>query len=246
MYFAPIFMVHTEVLFEGKVKLEDIIVSSNHFNRQVEYDIDLDENSIKTIWNKFKKKYPESYNGSLVTLETFDVDEKFLCGCELLTLYIGSINYSSFIAMREKNITFNNSYGVIGTQCLIFSPDENYILVGRRKNQQYYSPGLLTVPGGFVEPKDLESGSLMREVYEEVNISFKNEKISTILTEHNNYSAIMLLTAELNQEFNKGDIFEGKDNEWENNNLFWLSIDELKNMSDSELMEGLTYLKNKN
>ena len=235
-------MVNTESLWEGKVGFDDLLISLNPYC-QIN---NLDTSKVESVWSNYKERYPSSYNGNLVVLDSFECEEKFECGCELLTLYTSHIDYSSFITMIETKAPIQN-YGILGTQCAIFSPDKKHILVGRRSKKQYYSPGLLTVPGGMVEQNDLQSPSnlrFLREIKEEVKISIKNVKISTLLREHKHYSSILFLTAELDQSFDETELFRGN-SEWEGNKLFWLPIEELQKIPDDELMEGLTYLKKK-
>lgn len=237
-------MVNTSTLWEGKVELANILVSIDHLSRMPKKKYP--KTMVNPIWKEFQAKYPQTYDGSLVLLEDFEVDEKFSCGCEMLTLYLSKVNFSTLIACKETG-TFLNQFGVLGTQCAIISPDKKYIIVGRRGLDSNYCPGKLTVPGGMVETTDIHQlhTSLLREVQEEIAINkIKNIQISTLLREHGNYSTILLLTAELDQPFDRDQIFQGNE-EWQDRKLFWLSLEALKSIPDNELMEGLTYLKNK-
>jgi 8-oxo-dGTP pyrophosphatase MutT (NUDIX family) len=237
-------MVKTKALWEGSVELNDILVSMDRPNQYK--DESLENQVIDSIWKEYQTKYPASYNGSLVLLEDFEIDEKFTCGSELLTLYLGNINFSTLVALKKTGKSLKNNFGILGTQCMILSPDGTHILVGKRRINSDYCPGKLTIPGGMIETSDVYAinSCILREIQEEVKISLKNIKIKTLLKEHSNFSTIILLSADLNQKFKKDQVFTGND-EWEDNKLFWLSLEELKQIPDEELMEGLTYLKNK-
>ena len=236
----------TNPFWEGMVELENVLVSIDPmFNcSQTKYS----EHLVDPIWKEFQKKHPQSYDGSLVLLEDFEVDEKFSCGCELLTLHLSKVNFSTFIACKEIGTPLNR-FGVLGTQCAILSPDKSHIIVGRRGLDNSYCPGKLTIPGGMLETTDLQQlqASLMREVREEIAIeegNINNIQIKTMLREHENFSTIILLTAILYQPFYQKQTFKGND-EWQDKKLFWLSFEALKTIPDHELMEGLTYLKRK-
>ena len=136
-------------------------------------------------------------------------------------------------------------YGALGTQVAVFDKSGQYILVGRRKFDQYYAPGLLTVPGGVLEKEDVNNPKvlLLRELHEEISLKIKDPKVVALLSEHTNYSTIILITGTLDQEFNKDEIFKELENEFDKNELFWLEKNELKHLKEEELMEGLMYLK---
>lgn len=201
--------------------------------------------SIEKIWSEFSKSYPESYDGKLLLLNSFEQEEE-LVGQEQCYLFfnLSFIRYSTLIGLQKlrKPIQF---YGVVGTQVAVFDKTEKYILVGKRKLNQFYAPGLLTLPGGMLELADAQNpkNSLLRELQEEVEIKIKNPVIISLLSEHTNYSVIILIKTTIDQPFDQNEIFTEKENEFDNNQLFWLEKKMLQEIDTNELMEGLTYFK---
>ena len=116
----------------------------------------------------------------------------------------------------------------------------------RRKYNQDYSPGLLTLPGGILEHEDIynPTSSLLRELQEEVAIKFKYPQCIALLKEHTGYSTIILISVIIDQECDIHAIINERENEFDKNELFWLEIKNLQTMDESELMEGLSFLKN--
>ena len=236
-------MVNTKVIWEGSINSNEIFISN--FDK-IEFSASIINQSI--FWDHHLKKYPNSYDGSLLLVKDIKLEEK-LHGGLIIFFDIGIVKYSTLIAMKESKIHFNNNFGIIGTQCLIFSPCEQYILVGERAFDQYYASGLLTVPGGIIEQSDIEKNcsiALFRELNEEVELKYKNPKIIALLKDHTDYSYLILIKVILDQNFDPSDKFQGKDNEWENNKLYWIHLSDLKNINPQRLMEGLTYLRENN
>lgn len=237
-----LYLVTTKVFWAGSCKLENVyfckeIVGEYHERHLHEY--------INQIWIDFKIAYPESYNGTLVYLQSFEHDEELESPESHLFFTISYMKYATYIGMMKLNVPIKH-FGALGTQVAIFDESAKYILVGRRKYDQFYAPGLLTVPGGILEKKDVyhPKDLLLRELNEEVKMRVKEPKVVALLSEHTNYSTILFITAILDQSFNKDEIFKESENEFDKHELFWLETSILKQFNEDELMEGLTYLKN--
>ena len=236
-------LVSSKVYWSGSCELENIFfqnatVPDNNEQHLVE--------EIQRIWIEFIKAYPESYDGTLVLLNTFEYEEQLSSTCSYLFFNISYIKYSTVIGLMKLQMPIH-SYGTMGTQIAIFEEQEQYILVGKRKFNQFYAPGLLTLPGGVLEQNDIlhPTESLLRELFEEVRIKVKRPKVIAILSEHTNYSTIIFLKVILDQPFDQNEIFLEEEDEFENHQLYWLRKDQLQHIESNHLMEGLTYLKEK-
>ena len=196
----------------------------------------------KRAWLNHLKDNPEDYDGRLLYLYNFQIENN------KMILNIGSIQFSTVIFMIKNKIPTNLGIGMMGVQCLIYSPCNHYVLIGKRSLTQTYYPGAYTIPGGMLEEKDLKeepSQALMREIYEEVPIPLQNENyLNSILIGWNNVSTTFLLNAKINEfyEFNPTENINSDKKEW-HDNLRWLSLDELKMLNSDQLLDGLLYLK---
>ncbi|MHA2364703.1 MAG: NUDIX hydrolase [Candidatus Hodarchaeales archaeon] len=235
-------IVKSDVLWENTNNIEEIkwLHDSKHqYHLSNEY---FDEKN--RIWNLEKEKYPEIYDGTLLFLKEFNIQKS------VLNLTTGTIKFSTVLTCKGLGLNYTKGYGVLGVQCLIFSPNSKYILIGKRKLNQSYCPGNLTIPGGMLEESDVKISpekALMREIYEEVDIPLEKDVIiKAILREHNALSAIVLLQAFLktNLPFDKHIQVESQSDEWEGN-LKWISLNRLSTIDDSLLMEGLSYYQKK-
>ena len=235
-------MVFTKANWSGTCALEHVYFNNTDI---LEYQEKEMIKIITEIWEDFVKTYPESYDGKILFLNSFEcetaLDNPNQC---YFFLNISFIRYSTLIGLIKlrKQVQF---YGTIGTQVAIFDEGEKFILVGKRKLHQYYAPGLLTLPGGMLELDDVNNPkkSLLRELHEEVEIKIKNPTIIALLTEHTKYSIIFLIKATIDQSFDRNQIFKEKEDEFEGNKLHWIEKIQLSKINSDSLMEGLTYLK---
>jgi len=115
--------------------------------------------------------------------------------------------------------------------------------------QEYY-PGALTIPGGMLEKEDLTKPpkvSLMREVYEEALLNFREDhRLLAILTGWNDISVSFLLSVVVDDStrFNSKKMINSDKFEWKND-LWWLSIQKLKNYPIENILDGLIYYRSK-
>ncbi|MFX0077043.1 MAG: NUDIX hydrolase [Candidatus Hermodarchaeota archaeon] len=200
---------------------------------------ELDEER-KIYWKDHLKENPTDYDGNLLFLERFDYRN------DELILDIGLISFSTVVFMARNKLSVDKGVGMLGIQCLIFSPCHNYILVGERPLSQPYYPGAITVPGGMLELEDIEmtpKEALLREIYEETPFQFHHSiSLEAILSGWNNVSVTFLTSVTIMEDYNfdPSDIIKGDKKEWENN-LRWLPIEELKSISPNKLLDGLLF-----
>lgn len=232
-------MVNTHILWQGNLPLTNIKWELNN----TEFNIDSEnENDRKKGWLQYLKEDPNAYDGDLLYLEEFNISD------ENLILNVQKIKFSSLITQKNLHKRFNLGNGILGIQCMIFSPKKDYFLLGIRNYSNNYCPGFKTVPGGMVEYKDTLKDpevSLLREVNEEVAVAYGDVHLRAILQEHNYLSVILLLETNIIENFdtfNPNEIVRGYDNEWEGS-LRWIPISKLVNFDTNTILEGLTYYK---
>ena len=234
-------LVTTKVYWSGSCELEHVFFENTTFSDHKEEQL-IDR--IQKIWIIFKKQYPESYDGTLILLNAFEHEEEFKSTCSYLFFNVSYVKYSTIIGLMKLQLPIH-SFGTLGTQVAIFDEQEQFILVGKRKLNQFYAPGLLTLPGGVLEQNDIlnPTESLLRELFEEVRIKVKKPRVIAVLTEHTNYSTIILLKVILDQPLDENEIFTEIEDEFDNHKLYWLKKDQLQHFDSNQLMEGLSYLK---
>ena len=229
-----------KAIWEGKLSLKNIKwgeVSLPEFVLPIKLNV-----KRKRMWLNHLKDNPEDYDGRLLYLYNFQIENN------KLILNLGSIQFSTVIFMIKHKIPTNIGIGMMGVQCLIYSPCNHYILIGKRSSTQAYYPGAYTIPGGMLEENDLKREpyqALMREIYEEVPISLQNENyLISILIGWNNVSTTFLLNAKVNEsyEFDPTEIIYSDKKEWQDN-LKWLPLEELKTLNSDQLLDGLLYFK---
>ncbi len=196
----------------------------------------------KISWKHHLEEKPTDYDGKLLFLEDLDYTN------DRIILDIGMIRFSTVVFMAKNNLHVDKGIGMLGAQCLIFSPCQQYILVGERSLSESYYPGITTVPGGMLELDDLEKSpeeAFMREIYEETPFLFQsNPYLYAIIAGWNNVSVTFLISATIREEsnFNPTDIIIGDKKEWENN-LRWLQIEDLVKIPPNKLLDGLYYYR---
>ncbi len=231
-----------KIIWEGFL---DLNLISWGLTNYPEYKLksDLDVKRIE-YWETHTKKHPTDYDGTLIYLHDF----KFENG--RLILHVGTIKFSTVIYMARKKIPVDRGIGMLGIQCLIFSPNKDYILVGERALTHEYYPGALTIPGGMLEKKDLTTSpkiSLMREVYEEALLNYqKDQNLVAVLTGWNNISVTFLLSVVMDDStiFDSKRMIDSDKIEWEND-LWWLSIQNLKEYPIENMLDGMIYYRSK-
>ncbi|MBY9011436.1 MAG: NUDIX domain-containing protein [Candidatus Lokiarchaeota archaeon] len=229
-----------EVVWEGNLLLEKVSWGKKAFSEYtLPPELDLKR---KINWKNHLRENKADYDGNLLFLE------KFFHKKNELILDVGLIKFSTVIFIEKNKLYVDKGIGMLGVQCLIFSPCHRYILVGERSLSQSYYPGITTVPGGMLELDDLEKGpkkAFMREIYEETSLLFQpNVYLYAILLGWNNVSVTFLTSVTIIQDykFNPADIIIGDKKEWENN-LRWLQIEELKDFPLNRLLDGLYYFQ---
>jgi len=228
------------VIWEGNLPLEKIKWGKKHLSEYKlpsKWDLKRREN-----WKHHLQENSDDYDGKLLFLKNF------LQRNNKIILDIGLIRFSTVIFMVKNKISVNQGIGMLGTQCLIFSPCKKYILVGERPLSQSYYPGIITVPGGMLELDDLENKpkeAFMREIYEEVPLPFQSDaSLCAVLAGWNNISVTFLTSITITEDYNfdPTEVIIGDKKEWKNN-LRWTSLEDLKNLPSNKLLDGLTYFQ---
>lgn len=190
------------------------------------------------------KNNPDDYNGNLVFLNNFEQKGRNLF------LNVDRISFSTVVYLAKHNIKISNGIGMLGVQYLVFSPSENYFLIGERSINQDYYPGSTTLPGGMLEVNDVDSSpeiALLRELKEEVplNINYKAYLIA-IIGGWNGVSVTFLIKTNLRNQhvFNPSKIIASEKNEWLNG-LRWISLPKFRTLSKDQILDGLLYFKSK-
>ncbi|MFW9972050.1 MAG: NUDIX hydrolase [Candidatus Odinarchaeota archaeon] len=235
-------MQNINILWEGELKLDFIKWNkkkNNEFRLTSKYD-----SNIQTSWTQHIKENPNDYDGSLIFLDHFHFDNN------LLYLDTSYIKFSTVMFMLKNNIRVENGIGVLGCQYLVFSPKKQYVLIGERSPSQSYFPGAITIPGGILEIDDLNKPpkkAFMRELNEEVNLPFKEELfLNAVLEGWNGTSVTFLISTIIHESYNfnpKKSVLAEED-EWKDN-LFWISTEELKRISNKHFLDGLIYYQSK-
>ncbi|MFX1389433.1 MAG: NUDIX hydrolase [Promethearchaeota archaeon] len=232
------FKLNLRVIWEGNLQLNYIKWnknSSQEFRLSSIYD-----NKIKKYWSRHLKEFPNDYDGKLLFLDSFQFKDNYLL---LNTSYM---KFSTATYMHQQKIAVDRGIGVLGTQYLVFSPNNDYILIGKRQLSESYFPGAITIPGGILEINDLEKlpkVALLRELNEEVNLPLNPEStLVAILVGWNGVSVTFLVSTTIATSFHfnpKKKVKPGED-EWEED-LKWFPINNLNQMNKSELLDGLLY-----
>jgi 8-oxo-dGTP pyrophosphatase MutT (NUDIX family) len=227
-----------KVLWKGKFDLSQIIWGDTTYP---EYKLDRKlDSKINRFWKQYVKNHQNDYDGNLLYLNNFQFNN------DQLILNTGTIRYSTLIFMEKHKLRIDEGLGMIGVQCLIFDPKEDYILVGRRSKSLAYYPGAVTVPGGMLEFDDLKQSpklALLREIVEEVNLELQhNVDLIAIITEFTGISVTFLLTTKCKNLINHLKRIASDEEEWENG-LEWISINDLKHMNHNSfiIFDGLQY-----
>jgi 8-oxo-dGTP pyrophosphatase MutT (NUDIX family) len=228
------------VLWQGSLHLKNI-----HWDNPISTEYTHSgqfQKEIQEHWRKHKQKYPSDYNGVSLYLYSYEFRNS------QLILKVGTVNFSTITYLYKHKIHVNQGLGLVGVQSLIFSPDKSHILIGKRSQNQDYFPGALTLPGGIMEVGDYmnsASESLMREIHEEVPLEFEPHRaLFAILTGWNPVSMTFLLynTVKLSSDFDYKEVISGDIKEWEGR-LTWISMEQLKEMSYDNIINGLYYYK---
>ncbi len=230
-----------KAIWEGKFPLDRIKwrnKSLKEFQLPNKY-----KSKIEVNWNKHIKKFPKDYDGNLLFLDNFQIKEKYMY------LDVDLIKFSTVIFMVKNRIPLKKGIGMLGTQCLIFSPNKEYILVGKRSLSQIYYPGAIVNVGGMLEYEDLEKApkeALMREICEEIHLPLESDALlKAILVGWNKISVTFLTSTTINATYNfnpNEEVFPADKIEFEGN-LRWLSIQDLKKLRPNQLFEGLNYCR---
>lgn len=195
-------------------------------------------------WESHLQQFSSDYDGKLIFITSLQRENSSLI------IDTGFIRFSTVVYMATNNFHITTGIGMMGVQSLVFSPNMTHILVGERAKTQNYYPGITTIPGGILEISDLDNSpkkALLREIREEVSLSLdSNVSLLAVLSGWNNVSVTFLISTKVSKhfEFKPLEQFNSDQNEWEGN-LRWITVEQLKTVPSSQLLDGLTYFRSK-
>jgi ADP-ribose pyrophosphatase YjhB (NUDIX family) len=194
-------------------------------------------------WRSFIREFPHVYDGNLLFLDEFSIEEK------KLILITRSMRFSTLVYLNYKRIRLSESLGSIGFQIFIRDPNEEKFLLGKRAQFSDYKPGYYTIPGGMFEVDDCEDTvekAILREVEEELSLCLDSSTIylTNILRELNDLGVVLLLECTLDDKISSNILEEEKlpaNEEWEEKYVYWYPYTSVSELDHSCLMEGLLY-----
>jgi len=193
------------------------------------------------IWAEMIAKFPETYDGDILILEDFRITNG------KMVFDLGFMKFSRVLTLeREKQSP--SGYGTLGMQAIVLSYDGQNVLAGRRAESHSYCPTFHAVPGGILEVIDTKGSfesACMREFNEEVSLPLNHDKylVGIIQELHGTVGVVALIaTVPLEQTDLEKDV--SGNNEWNHHKLTWYSVDQLKNVTFENSLEGLQFLKN--
>ncbi|MHA1450017.1 MAG: NUDIX domain-containing protein [Candidatus Hodarchaeales archaeon] len=195
-------------------------------------------------WQTMIKRFPKIYDGTLLVLDDYWINDGEL------QLRLRNMRFSELIYHVEERMRLPESLGPLGFQTFVVNRERTHFLIGKRSLASEYMPGSLTIPGGMFEEEDAGksvTAACLRELQEELELYVDESSFRAIalLREKNDIGSI-LLTEVMIAEIVSLDTRRGiKGNEeWEGNELQWLSFSDIDTLVGCSLMEGLMYLEN--
>ncbi len=230
-------------LWEGRIPLSEVSWSfdpTKRFHSSPSF-----EKRRQQVWNSMHNQFPHLYDGEILILDDFFIEKN------VLKLNTWAIPFSVILVHQKDNLKVPK-YGSLGFQAIITDPSHSYLLIGERSHGSDYRPGYLTLPGGIFETSDLEKSlveACLREINEEIPIGINEESfhLIAILPEVKQLGTCLLVEAETTERYYQSD-FNHKisgNEEWEKNQLEWISFPKISDLDKNRLMEGLCYLYEK-
>ncbi len=227
------------VFWRGRIPLE-----------QVSWTLDPDSNLILTpeleaerdnIWTRTLKKHPNSYDGNLVVLLDYRISRNSII------FQLGSISFSRILTLEQAGIG-PSTYGSLGFQSVLLSPDRKFVVIGERAKDSLYCPLFHAIPGGMLEVSDTIGSfeqACMREIREEADIELEREKylVALINELHGSVGIVAMIEAVARNPINYDDFIPGNE-EWTDTRLQWVSVENLNQFTSDNSLEGPLFLRN--
>lgn len=198
------------------------------------------EEQREQIWNDVRSKHPTSYDGDLLALKDFIVTN------DEMILHMNIIKFSRILTL-EKRGEHLQPYGTIGMQMIVLSPDRRCLLVGQRASNLLYCPDFYSGPGGMLEVDDAEGSfedACIREFNEEVELEISNHlNVHAIMSEINGTVGVVFLLSTIAKENPDTESSVKGNEEWQENQLFWHSVEDLEIFNHANSLESVLFIK---
>ncbi len=225
-----------DLIWKGRLSLANIkwSISDTKYLLPRKY-----EQNREKIWKTYSKQRPDVYNGKLLYISNI------VHGFDNIELLCGIMVYKDLITLMENNYRFGSPQGYLSFILIIKEKNGENYLVGKRSSKVYYQTGYYTSIGGMFESDDLKGdifAAIEREVNEEcseIKITQDIEMISIIREDHG-LGITMIFETSINKLYEEMQL--DANDEWENNKLQWLSLDQIRELDNDILVEDLQIL----
>ncbi|MFW9849562.1 MAG: NUDIX hydrolase [Candidatus Thorarchaeota archaeon] len=198
------------------------------------------EEKREEIWNTVLTRHPDSYDGDILELRDFKVNEY------RMDLYMNIIKFSRVLTL-ERLGEYLRPYGTIGMQMVVLSHNREYLLIGQRSSNSMYCPKYYSCPGGILELSDAKGTferACLREFNEEVELALnKDLKLLAITSEINGTVGIVFLLMGSAKEILDMEQPICGNEEWEDKELRWYPLQALDKFSCSNSLESVVFAK---
>lgn len=130
---------------------------------------------IKVFWNNVKLENPNLWDGELMCVSDFKIDNG------KLSIICKKSNYSHYL--YDERMVLPKKYGCSSLAgCCLLETSDNYYIVGELGEKGSF-PYCMQISGGSVDKKDVKDGNInilntiFRETKEELNINLQDDKI---------------------------------------------------------------------
>ncbi|UCE13352.1 MAG: NUDIX hydrolase [Candidatus Heimdallarchaeota archaeon] len=232
-------------LWEGRIPLSSVFWRFNA-SKPFQLSPSFEERRLY-VWKSMQMQYPHLYDGELLVLSHFYFENS------KLILITRSIRFSQVLVHLKDGLKVSE-HGSLGFQAIITNPpSHSLLLVGERSHESEYKPGFLTIPGGIFESDDARNSltnACVRELDEEINVplNINSFYLIAMLPEANQLGTCLLIEVETTEEHARTVMPNLKvtgNEEWEENQLEWLSFSQICDLKKNRLMEGLSFLRAK-
>ncbi|MHA2168594.1 MAG: NUDIX domain-containing protein [Candidatus Kariarchaeaceae archaeon] len=226
------------VLWEGLIPMSGVLwdICSETID---ELPLELEKRR-ETVWQEKLKLHPHLYDGDIVSLL------HFLAFDDSVVLSVGRIKFSQICTIYYERARLPQFDKSLGVKFVIYNQSKSEFLVGQRQRNSEYKPLCFVLPGGILEVSDLEKPvveACLREIQEELKIQVDSSTFNLIaIIRDVNELGIQLLTEVIiaNDQDPHNLVPNG---EWEKDSVHWVTIEDLKQMDEKQILEGLHFVR---
>ncbi len=191
----------------------------------------------KAIWHRAKIENSDIYDGRLLVLTGFENRKN------AFVLTAGFMTFSRVLTLHRLGVSLDFP-GSLGVQALIFSPDMQHIVWGKRSLDSIYCPGFFATPRGMLEIGDADNitEGILREIKEEIVLDFSEEVFLVAIAEefHGTVGAGLIVQMKTNTPPDITQQVRGNE-EWIDNTLEWHSVENLIDTNKDESLDALVF-----